>query len=117
MRKFMDKHTFEERAAASHKMLEKYPNRTPIICEPAAKSNIELSENIKTKYLVPRDITVGKFLLSLRDQLHLPSETAIFLFVNHTLPPTSHSIGDIYERHKNEDGFLYIEYAGESAFG
>ena len=27
------------------------------------------------------------------------------------------SVGEIYEEHKDEDGFLYVQYSGENTFG
>lgn len=40
------------------------------------------------RYLVPADITVGKFVFEIRKHMKLSPEKAIFLFVNNTLPPT-----------------------------
>lgn len=45
----------------------------------------------KKKYLVPNDITVGKFVFEIRKHMTLPPEKAIFLFVNNTLPPTGNT--------------------------
>lgn len=47
----------------------------------------------------------------------MPSEKAIFIFVNDILPPTAALISTIYEEHKDEDGFLYVLYSGENTFG
>lgn len=32
-------------------------------------------------------------------------------------PATASLMSQIYKSHKNEDGFLYITYSGESTFG
>jgi len=51
---------------------------------------------------------------------HMPNlneEKAIFLFINEVLPPSSALMSQIYEKHKDEDGFLYITYSGENTFG
>lgn len=29
----------------------------------------------------------------------------------------SASVGEVYEEHKDEDGFLYVQYSGENTFG
>ena len=71
----------------------------------------------KHKYLVPNDISVGQFVYIIRKRVKLTPEKAIFIFINDVLPPTSTLMGDIYNEHKNEDGFLYITYAGENTFG
>ena len=35
----------------------------------------------------------------------------------HRLPASSALMSNIYLKHKDEDGFLYIRYSGENAFG
>ena len=40
----------------------------------------------KRKYLVPSDITVAQFMWIIRKRIQLPSEKAIFLFVDTTVP-------------------------------
>ncbi len=52
-----------------------------------------------TRYLVPSDITVGKFVYEIRKHIKLGSEQAIFIFVNGTLPPTASLMSDLYERY------------------
>ena len=53
----------------------------------------------------------------IRKRMNLKSEEAIFLFVSDTIPPSSSIIRDIYNRHKDHDGFLYMQYAKENVFG
>jgi GABA(A) receptor-associated protein len=36
---------------------------------------------------------------------------------NKTLPPTAALMSQVYKEHKDEDGFLYVTYSGESTFG
>ena len=33
------------------------------------------------------------------------------------LAPTSQIMSHVYAEHKNEDGFLYVNYSGENTFG
>lgn len=66
---------------------------------------------------MPVDLTVGQFVYVIRKRIQLPSEKAIFIFVNDILPPTAALISTIYEEHKDEDGFLYVLYSGENTFG
>lgn len=117
MRRFIEKYNLGDRTNVSRQMIESYPSRVPIICEPSSNCNIDISEYTKVKYLVPRDTTIGKFLLIIRMQLQLTSVTAMYMFVNNTLPPTSALIGEVYDKHKHEDGFLYITFTGENFFG
>jgi hypothetical protein len=44
-------------------------------------------------------------------------EEALFFFVNNAIPPTSATMGSIYQEHHEEDFFLYIAYSDESVYG
>jgi hypothetical protein len=62
-----------------------------VIVEKAPKSDVPNID--KKKYLVPADITVGKFVYEIRKHMKLSPEKAIFLFVgNGVLPPTGNYI-------------------------
>lgn len=39
------------------------------------------------------------------------------LLVSRRLPPSGALMSNIYLKHKDEDGFLYICYSGENSFG
>lgn len=41
-----------------------------------------------SRYLVPRDMSVGQFIHVLSNRLHVAPGRAIFVFVKNTLPPT-----------------------------
>jgi GABA(A) receptor-associated protein len=96
------------------RILEKYPDRVPII----VKTVFKLPPLDKHKYLVPRDLTVGQFIHVLKRRIELGSEKALFIFVDGgILPPTSSIISEIYDKHKDENLFLYMEIALENTFG
>ena len=40
------------------------------------------------RYLAPCDMPVGQFIFILRSRMHLSPGTALFVFVNNTLPQT-----------------------------
>lgn len=112
---FKQKYNLDERRSESSRVLSKYPDKIPVICERRASSKMENID--KEKYLVPNDLTVGQFIYVIRKRLHLPPEKAIFLFVNGRIPVISRSIADLYETDKDFDGFLYILYSDENVFG
>jgi GABA(A) receptor-associated protein len=114
MNDFKNKHTFEKRISEATRILEKYPDRYPIIIEKHNKCEYDID---KTKYLVPKDLTVGQLIFVIRKRIKLRPESAIFLFCNNIMPPTSQIINNLYEQHKDPDGFLYIKYSGENTFG
>uniref|UniRef100_A0ACD5XPZ7 Uncharacterized protein n=1 Tax=Avena sativa TaxID=4498 RepID=A0ACD5XPZ7_AVESA len=116
MRPFKKEFTLEERANESASMIANYPGRIPVIVERFSRSN--LPEMEKRKYLVPCDMPVGQFIFILRSRLHLAQGTALFVFVNNTLPQTANLMGSVYDSYKDEeDGFLYMCYSSEKTFG
>ena len=57
------------------------------------------------------------FLMVVRRRLKLPAHQSIFVFVNEKLINGSEMMKVIYDNEKDEDGFLYVMYGGESTFG
>lgn len=112
---FKKKYGLEKRKEESKKILEKYPERIPVIVEKDKKSRI--SEIDKNKFLTPQDLTLGQFLYVIRKRIKINPEDALYCFVNNSLPPTSVSMISLYDSHKDEDGFLYITYCSENTFG
>jgi len=113
---FQTSHSFEMRIAETQRILEKYPDRIPIICERLKAT--QTTPNIdKNKFLVPRDLTIGQFLYVVRKRIRLTPEQAIYLFINGMIPPTSALLMDCYENNRDPDGFLYIKYCCENTFG
>lgn len=112
---FKSEYPFEKRKAESERILSRFQNRIPVICEKAEKSDIP--EIDKRKYLVPADLTVGQFVYVIRKRIMLPPEKAIFIFVSDTLPPTAALMSSVYQENKDKDGFLYVSYSGENTFG
>lgn len=96
-------------------ILRKYPDRVPIYVNKKEGSNVE--DIAKHKYLVPRDMTMGNFIYVLRKNISLKSSQALFVFVDNLIVSNSEMMGEIYNRHKNEDKFLYVIYSSESTFG
>ena len=112
---FKKTHHFGLRLNESMRVLTNYPDRIPIICE--KHLGCDLMEMNKIKYLVANDLTCGQFIYIIRQRLRLPPEKAIFLIINGIIPSTSSTISEIYDKHKNKDGFLYISYMNENVFG
>jgi GABA(A) receptor-associated protein len=97
------------------KLMGRYPNRVPVIVEPASTTSIE--QGTILKYMVEKDRTIASFLIQLRKHIHMSSKKAIFIFVNNCLPPNSYTVGQVWELHKSEDGILRIRYSLENTFG
>lgn len=115
--KFKKKISLEERKKEAARILQKYPDRIPMIVE---RSNVckNIDEIDRQKYLVPCDLTMGQFVFVIRKRIKLDSSQGLYFYVNNrNMVTSSEIISNVYHNHKDEDGFLYIEYAGESTFG
>ncbi|KAM5558454.1 autophagy-related protein 8i-like [Rosa sericea] len=112
---FKEERTFEQRVQESRDVQAKYPDRVPVIVEKYAKCDLPQME--KRRYLVPRDMSVGQFIYTLSERLHLAPGKALFVFVKDTLPPIASMMNFVYESYKDEDGFLYMCYSTEKTFG
>lgn len=66
-----------------------------VIVEKAPKARI--GDLDKKKYLVPSDLTVGQFYFLIRKRIYLRPEDALFFFVNNVIPPTSATMGSLYQ--------------------
>lgn len=115
---FKDEHTLDHRKDESSRMRQRHHDRIPVVVQ-RAMGETTLPDVDKKKYLVPVDMTVGQFMHVLRKRVDLPPEIAIFLFVGFTndLPSTQSLLSALDEKYRDEDGFLYLTYQGESTFG
>jgi len=112
--RFKDIYSFDDRFEECNRILKKFGQRIPVICEKSKKSKLEID---KKKYLIPSDFTVGQFIYVIRKRLLLSPDKAIFIFINGTMPSTSSTMINVYHINKDSDGFLYITYDDENVFG
>jgi GABA(A) receptor-associated protein len=106
--------SFRQRCDEATRIMAKYPDRIPIICE---RGSCEVPELDRSKYLVPRSLSMAEFLYVIRSRLKLSPAISIYLFAQDHIAPGSQLIGQVYETHADMDGYLYISYHGENTFG
>ena len=114
---FKKQFPFDARLAESTTIRAKFPGRIPTIVERSVSSKTTVPLIDKQKFLVPGDLSISQFVYIIRRRMALSPETAIFLFVAGTLPTTTSLMKELYATYKDQDGFLYIQYSGESTFG
>lgn len=114
---FKSEFSFAKRSLEAKRIMSKYNDRIPIICEKAKNAGKDCPLIDKKKYLVPIDLTVAQFIYVIRKRLKLDAEKAMFVFINSQIPTNTHMICDLYDKNKDEDGFLYVTYALENTFG
>lgn len=112
---FKQQYSFEKRFSEANRILKLYPGRIPIICEKSKNQNLPVMD--KVKYLVPYEITISQFITVIRKRLNLHPELSILVSIEGLVPSSITQIVDIYSEHKHPDGFLYVEYFQENAFG
>ncbi len=105
---------FEYRLNESKRIIEKNPDKIPIIIEKSDNCEFQID---KTKYLVPSDFKIQQLIYVIRKRIKIKDSETIFIYINNILPKSNTCIGEIYEDNKDEDGFLYINYSKENTFG
>lgn len=126
--KFKNEVPFDKREQLSKKIISSYPDRVPVIIEPY--KDIDPQTNRK-KYLAPSDSTMSRIINEVRKYIDdINPNLALFFYVSNksanTMPiinpsmiliPMNMNMDELYTKYHDEDGFLYISYTTESAFG
>ncbi len=105
-----------ERVKKSQVILEKYPDRVPLIIQPSNNDRHAYPID-KSKYITPRDLTMMQLQQIIRKRVRFPPEKALFMFIYNKIYPITSTVGTIYDNNKDSDGFLYITYCQENTFG
>lgn len=109
--------SLEKRKELSEKIRNAHPDRVPVIVEKHIKSKT-LPNLSKRKFLAPGDLTFAQFLMSVREHIRTNSSEAIFWSVgDKSMSSNSKFMDQIYSQYKDEDGFLYVNYIEQDAFG
>ncbi|KAG6922974.1 microtubule-associated proteins 1A/1B light chain 3C-like, partial [Chelydra serpentina] len=115
--------SFQQRKSLASRMREaaeiraKYPTKIPVVVERYRKEK-QLPLLDRTKFLVSQDSSMSQFVITLRTRMSLTATQAFYLLVNNKgLPSMSTTMGEVYQDHKDEDGFLYVTYASQEMFG
>jgi GABA(A) receptor-associated protein len=118
MSSFKKNNVFEKRIVESKRIKIKYPDKIPVIIE-KNKTEKDIPDIDKHKYLVPYDLTLGQFIFIIRKRMKLNSSKGLYLFISDKkiLAPTTKCFNDLYTNHQDKDGYLYITYSSENTFG
>tara|TARA_B100000941_G_C28253292_1_gene422661 strand:- start:241 stop:612 length:372 start_codon:yes stop_codon:yes gene_type:complete len=118
---FKQKHSFETRQAEAEKIVNKHADRVPIIVTKSSKAKSSLNDIQKNKFLVPNDLTLAQFSYIIKKRIEIQQNDALYLFVDtngdNILATSSATVSNLYKDYKDKDGFLYLSYCGENAFG
>lgn len=119
-------YSLEERKEKAKMVLEHKINHVPILAFPnqpdVCAAKVVSKDGVKrncTWFIVERERTFAEFARGIRKHISnlTPAEALFFITENDIMLGASMSIGGIYEKYKNEDGFLYVVYSKENTFG
>ena len=114
---FKERKSLAERSRMADDIRRQQPDKIPVIIE-RYDNERGLPLLDKSKYLVPSHVTIAELMIIVRQRLHLHPEQTFFLLVNEkSLLSNNLTISQIYNQEKEDDGFLYIVYASQPAFG
>ena len=122
---FTTKFTLEQRLQESNRIREKYPTRVPCIIQRAEATKKTIADLEKHKFLVPRELQMSAVMQIIRKRMggKLKAEESLYMFVRHPdkkktiIAPITASLSALDDKYKHADGFVYIDFAGESTFG
>lgn len=103
----------EKRKAVTNKIIEDFPKSRPLIVYPLTARDPKIEKN---KYVVPINICMSEFICKVKKYIN--TRDSLFFFINKKMIDCVSTVGEIYNKYKSEeDGFLYITYTRENAFG
>lgn len=94
----------EQRKDNAALIMKENPSRVPVLIQ-NERGKLQIK---KKEFLVPKQFKVVHFIATLRKQINIDPENALYLYVkNHLLKPDRY-IAEVYDQYKSDDGFLYI---------
>lgn len=111
---FQERLTLHQRAAEFERVSSRKPHYVPTIVNAGSRDAPRLP---KEKYLLPCELTGAQLAFVLRRHLKLDPSAALFLLCGGRLVPAQTQMRELRDKERSEDGFLYLVYSLENAFG
>ncbi|CAJ0573720.1 unnamed protein product, partial [Mesorhabditis spiculigera] len=114
---FKERRPFHAREKDVQEIKRQQPNKIPVIIERfEGERSLPLMD--RCKFLVPDHITVAELMHIVRRRLQLHPEQAFFLLVNEkSVVSNSMTMSELYQKDQDADGFIYVVYTSQPAFG
>ena len=116
--KYQDIVSYQKRCEDSTRLCINYPDHVPVIVN-CYNNELKIKKN---KFLVPKESQGSRLIVSIRSQLILNSNTAVFMFIDNVLFEHTKNIGSVYEYYINKqkdknDKYMYVDVTLENTFG
>lgn len=114
---FKIRYDYEYRKLKSTEYLEKNADYIPIVLE---KSNGDMIYNSYIKHIsrMPKTLAISQYLLFIKKYSQLSKNESLYVIINNMyIPNTNDILNDLYDKYKDNDGFLYITLYKENTFG
>ncbi len=108
--------SLEEKKERLERLLEKNPNKIPVIFQ--KHPNSKIIEGRDLKFISTRNLKINYFANQIRASFSLPAEFALFFSTQSLrIIKSDMLIGELYDSSKDIDGFLYVQYREVEGFG
>ena len=137
---YKDRVSFEDRVKEAEDSKSRYPNKVPLVIErhksekylpEMDKVNIEETLRLsltfcfpQIKWLVPQEMSLAQLSGVIKQRLELPpqADQQLFLLIQSpdlgpSIPSLLTSLSSLHNSHSNTDGFLYLHYSSQEAYG
>ena len=106
----------EKRMEWSSRLLAAYPDKYPVIINRDPSGRVRVS---RQKFIVPGESSILSFTAEVRHHVAgLKGTETLYCFLDDgTTPLPSTPIHTLYAKSRDEDGFLYLTYTLEDAYG
>lgn len=113
---YQNENSLAKRRDEAVKIRKAFPDCFPVIIEKS--KNSKLGSSCNRKFLINGSLRVYHLNLLVRKRINLHKAEALYLFVNgKDLLKTDTTISEMFSKHANEDGFMYVSYSEYSSFG